>query len=203
MTTGHNVALLQAARPPAWADALLRLLLTPADRESVSGDLLEEYREAIVPARGLRAADRWYILQAGGFLWRATWIWALLFSGAFLARTAYDWLVPTTDFLRRSEVSTAFGVAMLFSTACWAAWRSGSPVAGIFVSVVTSQVAAVISVVGASLMLAIWHDPHTQRAIIGSGGLEEVYVLPFMMVIPAVIVGSVGGAAGSLCRRLL
>ena len=37
------------ASPPAWADALLRLLLPPASRESVSGDLLEEFRETIVP----------------------------------------------------------------------------------------------------------------------------------------------------------
>jgi hypothetical protein len=203
MTTDRDAASPRDARPPAWAEATLGLLLEPQDRECVSGDLREEYRKAIVPGRGARAGDRWYILQAGGFLWRATWIWALLFSGAFLARTAYDWLVPTTDFLLRSEVSTAFGVATLFSTACWAAWRSGSVVAGIFVAVVTSQVAAVISVVGASLMLAIWHDPHTQRAIVGSGGLGEVYVLPFMMVIPAVIVGTLGGAAGSLCRRLV
>ncbi len=38
MTADHDVALPQDARPPAWADALLRLLLKPADRESVSGD---------------------------------------------------------------------------------------------------------------------------------------------------------------------
>src|SRR5688500_10263372 len=37
------------ARPPRWAEAILRLLLKPEDRESVSGDLLEEYRETIVP----------------------------------------------------------------------------------------------------------------------------------------------------------
>jgi hypothetical protein len=54
----------------------------------------------------------------------------------------------------------------------------------------------------AAILLAIWHDPQTQRAIIGSGGLGEVFMLPFMMVIPAVIVGTIGGAAGSLSRRL-
>ena len=30
--------------PPGWAEAVLQSLLRPADRESISGDLLEEYR---------------------------------------------------------------------------------------------------------------------------------------------------------------
>jgi hypothetical protein len=34
-------------RPPQWAERLLRLLLKPEDRDSVSGDLLEEYRDSI------------------------------------------------------------------------------------------------------------------------------------------------------------
>jgi hypothetical protein len=50
---------------------MLRLLLKPADRESVTSDLLEEYRESIAPARG-RDAHRWYVKQVGGFLWRAS-----------------------------------------------------------------------------------------------------------------------------------
>ena len=45
-----------STRPPEWAEALLRLLLKPEDRESVSGDLLEEYRQSVVPERG-RGAD--------------------------------------------------------------------------------------------------------------------------------------------------
>lgn len=188
--------------PPEWAEALLRLFLKSTDRENVSGDLLEEYRGSILPSRGKAAADRWYVCQVMGFVSRATWVWALVFSGAFLARTAYDWLVPTTDFATRSVVSTWFGVLVLFTVAVWAAWRSRSFVAGLAVAAITSQIAAVISVAGAAILLAIWHDEATLRAIAGSGGLEEVFVLPFMMIVPAVIVGSFGGAAASLGRRI-
>ena len=45
--------------PPRWAESLLRMLLSSADRDSVSGDLLEEYRESVVPALGDRA-NGWY-----------------------------------------------------------------------------------------------------------------------------------------------
>ncbi len=190
-------------RPPRGAEALLRLLLKPEDRESVSGDLLEEYRESIRSSRGETAADVWYLAQVAGFLWRITWMWAVVFSGANLARTLYDWFVPTNDFLARSKASTYFGVATLFVVGFSAAWRSRSFIAGPLTAAVTSQLAALLSVIGAAILLAIWHDPATQQAIIGSGGIEEVFVLPFMMIIPALIVGSVGGAAGSVTRRLL
>ena len=189
--------------PPRWADGLLRALLPVADRESVSGDLLEEYRESIVPARGRAAADLWYLRQVAGFTWRATWSWTLLFSGAFVARTAYDWLVPTADFHARAAVSTYFAAGTLFLAGLWAAWRSGSFVAGPIVAAMTSVIAAVFSVAAASLLLAAWHDPQTLSAAARSGGIAEVYVVPFLTIGPALIIGAVAGAIGSGTRRLL
>jgi len=43
--------------PPALADVFLRAFVKPHEFESLSGDLLEEYREAVLPARGQRRAD--------------------------------------------------------------------------------------------------------------------------------------------------
>jgi hypothetical protein len=37
------------ANPPSWAEVLVRLFLAPRDRDTVTGDLLEEYREVAVP----------------------------------------------------------------------------------------------------------------------------------------------------------
>lgn len=134
--------------------------------------------------------------------WRAITLWALLFSATFLARTAYDWLVPTTDFWTRANVSTALGVAILLAVAFRAAWRSRSAAAGIVITVATSLVAAVLSAAGVALMLALWHDPGTLRAIDGSGGLAEAFTLPFMMIVPALAMGTVGGALGSASRKI-
>jgi hypothetical protein len=58
-------------RPPRWAEALLRVLLPPDDAETVSGDLLEEYRETVFLARPGRRVVLW---QVAGFTWRATWL---------------------------------------------------------------------------------------------------------------------------------
>lgn len=51
------------AKPPRWADLALRLLLPARDRDSVTGDLLEEYREGILPTRGRVRAHLWYLRQ--------------------------------------------------------------------------------------------------------------------------------------------
>ena len=189
--------------PPSWADLLLQLVLRPVDREPVSGDLLEEYRERVVPLRGGVYADCWYVLQVLGYVWRATGWWALVFSGLFLIRSGYDWLVPTTDFFTRSTVTTIAAASTLSIVGFRAAWRAQSIVAGTLLTVLTSQLAAVMSVTGATLMLIVWHDEATLRAIAGSGGLSEEFVLPFLMIVPAVVLGATGGVCGRFTRRIL
>jgi hypothetical protein len=57
--------------PPAVPQALLDLLLRADARETVCGDLLEEYREARIPKVGRLRADLWYWRQVGGIWLRA------------------------------------------------------------------------------------------------------------------------------------
>lgn len=192
-----------AATPPAWAEAALTLVLARKDRDSVPGDLLEAYRDSIVPARGRAAANAWYVRQVAGFMWRATWLWAFAFSAVFVARNAYDWLVPTTDFHVRAEVTTYIAISTLLLTGFWAAWRSRSAIAGLLVTILASQIAAVFSVVGSSILLALLRSPKIDANIAGSGGIEEVYVLPFLMIVPATILGTVSGAAGWITRTIV
>lgn len=193
----------EQVRPPRWAESMLLLLLEPKHRESVSGDLLEEYREVIQPARGSCAADLWYARQLAGFLSRQTGIWAGLFAAAFIARTAYDWLDPVDNFHARATVSTAIGLSVLFAVAFVAAWRAKSIFAGPLAAIVTSGTAATLSVIGVATLLVLRHDPLTWRAIERSGGVAEAFTLPFLLIIPAILVGLAAGVAGNLCRRAL
>jgi hypothetical protein len=55
--------------PPRWAEALLRAALGAKDRESVVGDLAEEYQESLLPERGRPRADVWYLRQVASVLW--------------------------------------------------------------------------------------------------------------------------------------
>jgi hypothetical protein len=134
-------------RPPRWAEAILRWLLKPEDRESVSGDLLEEYRETIVPAFG-SAADRWYVRQVASFLFRASCTWGAILGAALVIRYLFDTLVPPADYLIRAQILTYTVMAACALPGFYAAWRARSMPAGILISVCAATIGALLSILG-------------------------------------------------------
>jgi hypothetical protein len=186
--------------PPRWADALLRMLVRCDDIETVSGDLLEEYRETVRPALGGRRANVWYVAQVLGFIPPACWVLGGTQGAAMVIRDAFDWFVPTTDFNTRSLVTTLTALALFLAAGLWVAWRSGSLRSGLLAGFVTSATAALVSIVGSAFLLSIWHDPQTFAGIANSGGLGEVFELPVLLIVPATLVAAIGAAAGKLLR---
>jgi hypothetical protein len=128
--------------------------------------------------------------------------WAALFAAAFLARTALDWLRPAADLHDRASMSTAIGVAILFLAAFVESFRRRSFGAGVVAAVGAAALAAPVELVGAAILFAIRHDLATMAAIQASGGLAEVFSMPFLMFIPGLILGTVGGALGIGVRTL-
>jgi uncharacterized protein (TIGR03435 family) len=61
----------EVGHPPRWAEALLRTFLSPEEAETQSGDLLEAYRDSILPGKGRRGADLWFLRQVAGYILRA------------------------------------------------------------------------------------------------------------------------------------
>jgi hypothetical protein len=189
--------MTNAVVPPAWAERLLRLLLAPADREIVSGDLLEAYRDEVHPSRDRRRADWWYIRQVAWFAWRGAWVWGALLAAAVVGRNALDfWLAPTTEFYVRSLVSTYTAVGIFASAGLMAAWRSHSVAAGTLIGALTGAFAAVIVEVASLGQLAVWHDPHTLAMIDASGGLSEVFSLPLIVIVPGTMCATIGALLG-------
>ena len=73
--------------------------------------------------------------------------------------------------------------------------------AGGLSGIATTVLAALLSAIGALGLFAIWHDPTTLKAIEGSGGLGEAFFLPVMLVVPGMLLGSIGGVAGTVVHR--
>lgn len=189
MKTAHS-----DARPPRWAEAILRVLLKPEDRESVSGDLLEEYRETIVPALG-SAADRWYTRHVASFLFRASRAWGAFLGAALVIRYLFDVFVPPADYTMRATILTYAVFAACSLTGINAAWLGRSVRAGILISISAATIGALISIVGSGVMLAVWHDPATLDAWRRSGGLREAFIdVPLKIV----AIGAILGAGGAL-----
>ena len=183
--------------PPRWAESLLRMMLKPEDRESVSGDLLEEYRDSVHPERGPWRADAWYLRQVAGFVWRAAWVWGVLLAASFVGRDTLDWwLAPTNDFYARSIVSTAVAVAVFSGAGLWTAWCSRSVRASALAGAATGAIAAALITLTSLGQLAVRHDAHTMKMIAASGGLDEVFVLPLIVIVPGTLLAIAGGVIG-------
>ena len=186
------------ATPPAWAEGLLQFVVRRDHRDSISGDLLEEYRELIVPSRGAAAADRWYVRQMLGYLWRATWPWAVVFAAAALFRDAVDRFDPPQSYYLRSLITTYTAIALFAGAGFFGARRTRSFVGGALSGFAVGLIAAMITVTASAAMLAVAHDPGTMGAIARSGGLGETFVLPFVIVVPGTMFSTIAAAVGRL-----
>jgi hypothetical protein len=150
--------------PPAWAESVLRVLLAPRNRETVTGDLLEEYCEVVQPARGDVRAKLWYVRQVASFitvvglihasvggleedpmfdrLARASWVWLVAGGLAFaallgaLARSSFGPPGSLSLFIIISAILGAFAVISTRSRAdIQSLWRIGL-VCGLLVTAV-------------------------------------------------------------------
>lgn len=189
-------------RPPRWAESLLRMLLPPRDRDSVSGDLLEQYRDSIVPTLGEKA-DGWYVRRVAGYLIRKTWIWGSLVAVILVTRYLFDSLAPvryTPGIVHpRSAIMTYALLATFACGSAWQAFRSGYIRSGLLAAFATAVLGGALSAAGTVACLAVWHDPDTLRAIEGSGGLAETFWGVPLLLVP---IGLVTGAAGAIAGRI-
>lgn len=201
MTSSRSMPL-----PPRWAESLLRMLLPPESRDSISGDLLEEYRESIVPAMG-RRADGWYIRQVAGYVLRQTWTWGALVAGIMVTRYLFDSLVPvqyTPGIIHpRSKIMSDALMATFALSAAWQAWQSGHVRTGVFAALAAAVLGGAASAAGTLVCLAFWHSPDTLWAVQQSGGLgEALWGVPLLLIPIGLITGTTGAIAGRLVRAV-
>jgi hypothetical protein len=136
MTTHDENRPAHAVRPPFWAELLLRLLLQPEDAETVSGDLLEEYRDTVYPSRGRWRANLWFVRQVGGFAWRGTAVWGLLVGltapTSFPVFTAWSLPLPA--------------LCLLLVASGRRTWRTGSVLRGVLAACSISAIATLVAI---------------------------------------------------------
>lgn len=184
--------------PPAWAQSLLSLLVSSRHRDGILGDLLEEYRESQVPARDVPAADRWYVRQVVGFLWRAACWWGLALGAMMVVRAVFDILVPTQDYYTRSAWTTYSAVAVFVACGLRSGWYYGRVLSGTIVAIAAASIASAIALASPLLFLG-WLRVSQQIVPFGTWEALDVPV-PILLIFGAVL-GSLGAALGSVAGR--
>ena len=179
--------------PPRWAEATLRSLLRHSDRESISGDLLEEYRAVRHPVLGAFWATAWYVQQSLSVLWRLMWPGLLALTGLTLLSLkvkalGYPSLVPAP--LVSLEDALVYLWVGYYASRRTGLIRTGAIVAG------------ATSFIGFTFLF-------TSVAIMNPGLLAAPFDKPFIFVILSVMtllalgVGVVAGTLGSVIGKWL
>jgi len=92
--------------PPQWLERALLLLVPARDRETISGDLLEEYREEQLPRSGRLQADVWYLRQCVSFasirLWGGPRLKQVLVFVCLFVTAASVWLAVMENVLKHA-----------------------------------------------------------------------------------------------------
>jgi hypothetical protein len=189
MTTHDENRPAHAVRPPLWAELALRLLLQPEDAETVSGDLLEEYRDTIYPSRGRWRANLWFVRQVADFAWRGTAVWRLLVG--LTAPTSFPvftaWSVPLP------------AICLLLVASGRRAWRTGSVPRGALAACSISAIATFVAV--AVLLMRV-----TAAGAPSNGPMPSLHesrplvslLVPMLMFATGTAVGTVGAVAGKV-----
>jgi hypothetical protein len=108
--------------PPRWAESLLERLIHIRERDSIVGDLREEFIESVLPSRGPIRARIWYVRQLVSF---APWFIEeglpmrkvlLLVSMSTLACGC--WLAFMEMLLRHPGSAERIGVALTIALIC-------------------------------------------------------------------------------------
>ena len=178
--------------PPRLLERALLLFLAERDRETVSGDLLEEYREEQLPRLGTLRANLWYLRQAVSVAWIRLWGGSrlkqlLVFLCLFIA-VAGTWLGVMENVLKhngyagRTVVAACIALQAVLTLVC-VLWN-GRPV---FRGIVLID-AAVIVLFGAAAVINILRAQHFEGFVllIGLGlMLQGAFAVAVLLRVPA------------------
>ena len=203
--------------PPKWAEVLLRIFLRSRDRDTVAGDLLEEYRETVLPARGCRRAQWWYLRQVLSLIDGVTFgvILGIVFGVWNLIGTAIDPLAddtPAALLLFYGPMFLAWGVAGFTSTRRTGRIRDSVKV-GATVAFVTFGVFWIANLVRVNAFLDVVRQREDWQRLVTvypSSGFNSFRTFvnydylrgaPLVLLVPSVI-GAITGSIGGLFARL-
>ncbi|HEY6454690.1 MAG TPA: hypothetical protein VIY90_05340 [Steroidobacteraceae bacterium] len=156
--------------PPRWLETLLLQSLPARDRETISGDLLEEYREVKLPHLGAMRANIWYARQLisflaarslGGSAMRAslTWMSALtVLAGVWLA--VMENILRHPGYAGRSAIAACIVIQGL-ATVLFLMWH-GRPM----LRVIVLAGAVGVALLGAAAIIRILNAPHFEGFVL-------------------------------------
>jgi len=185
---------MSAARPapPRWAEAFLERLLPESARETVVGDLREEFIESTQPQRGKLRADIWYVRQVASFIpWFAkegSSMSKLLIPVSILTLACAAWLAFMETALRHPGYGARIGIASAIALICAATILARMLHVGFRGERWLWAGAAVLLAIGGQAFIHNMHSAHFEGFIL---------IIGLVLVLQGVLMFATLGRAGS------
>jgi hypothetical protein len=192
--------------PPAALQWLLECLLPIESDQSVSGDLIELYRDQVDRAHAEAPANRWYAGQVAQLLWRWTGLFVVLVAAAHVIRTAFDTFSPVVPgphaWQFRSALTTWSAIVIYLTAGLYGGARTGKTSAGM-VTALTAHVLGTLIATAVDLVLfaaVINRSTFARDQWYATGGWGEAFGLPLILCPIVAMLGFIGGACASQWR---
>jgi hypothetical protein len=201
-------------QPPRWAERLLRIFLASRDRDTIPGDLLEEYREVVLPARGKLRAQIWYVKQVLSFVDAIT-LGFIIGGLAATANLIATPLLPDAEDTPAALLAFYGPMLLMWALFCFATYRRSRSLAqaikaGALIGFVTFAIFQVGNLVRVNLFLDTvshrddWRNMLSSYRTSGFGSFRAYTNYIYAVMTPLLLlVGSTIGAATGLVGGLL
>jgi hypothetical protein len=187
------------AAPPPWAVWLLQALVPRRHRDVLTGDVLDRYRDHILPAQGRARADRWFLAQVADWAWTESRVACLVVVLAFIVGDGIFTDLPQQGATLRAWLKATVPMIALVLLGARVGWRSGT-----WAAIVTGFVAsflgtlAFLALTTASLAIL---QPQLMKIGLSWESLRDLASILRNATVFGTVVSAIGGLLGDLAVR--
>jgi hypothetical protein len=187
------------AAPPPWAVWLLQTLVPRRHRDVLTADVLDRYRDHILPGQGRSRANRWFLARVAEWAWTQSRPAGLVVVLAFVVGDGIYTDLPERDATLRAWLKATGPVAALVLLGARVGWRSGT-----WAAVVTGFVASCLGTAAflalTTVSLAIL-QPQLMKIGMSWESLRDLASILRNATVVGTVVSAVGGLLGDLAVR--
>jgi len=182
--------------PPPWAAWLLDALVPRRYHETLAGDVLERYRDQILPAQGRTRADRWFLARVAEWAWTESRLACLIVVLSFVFGDGLYAELPESGATARAWLHATAPVGALGALGVRAGWRSGvraAVITGFLASCVGT--AAILALTTVSLAIA---QPQLMKIGMSWESVRDLASILRNASLTGTVASLAGGLAGAL-----
>ena len=186
--------------PPLWAAWLLEALVPRRHRDILAGDVLDRYRDHVLPAQGRARANRWFLARVAEWAWTESRLACLVVVLSFLFGDGLYAELPESGATARAWLNATAPVCALGALGVRAGWRSGVR-AAVITGFLASCLGTAAILVLTTVALAI-AQPQLMKIGMSWESLRDVASILRTSTLAGTMASVVGGLVGTGLRAM-